>query len=125
MLEGPGGLGKREEVVFSRACENADIIRQYESSGGELLTRNHSAARPPVQRFHFLILRPMGRHADQPGYRETDEVRAAVDPPGRGGLIWIQRGSGFGAYNSARTLRCASGKTSKRNFALGTGKLRI
>src|SRR5712691_1815833 len=108
-FEVPGGLGKREGWFFPgfRGAPTIILCHGYESSRGELLTLE-SALQAHQYNVFVFDLAAHGENAgiSTLGYREADEVRAAVDllaarpdlDPTRFGL-W---GYNLGAYAALR-----------------------
>jgi pimeloyl-ACP methyl ester carboxylesterase len=81
-FEAPGGLGKREGWFFPglRGAPTIILCHGYESSRGELLTLEAALQDHQYNVFVF----DFAAHGGNPGittlgYREADEVRAAVD----------------------------------------------
>ena len=108
-FEVPGGLGKREGWFFPglRGAPSIILCHGYESSRGEVLTLESALQDHQYNVFIF----DFAAHGANPGistlgYREADEVRAAVDllakrtdvDPARFGL-W---GYNLGAYAALR-----------------------
>jgi pimeloyl-ACP methyl ester carboxylesterase len=108
-FEVPGGLGKREGWFFPglRGAPSIVLCHGYESSRGEVLTLESALQDHQYNVFIF----DFAAHGANPGistlgYREADEVRAAVDllakrtdvDPARFGL-W---GYNLGAYAALR-----------------------